>query len=157
MSIPRSCCTLVLSLLVSFSPVPCSAAALPAIDATIYTKQGELPLKLEMAVTPAAREQGLMARDSLRPNDGMVFVFPVEDDYGFWMKDTRIPLDMLFIDGGNTVVYIEHSAKPYSLKERQPHSKVGAVIELDGGRASREGIAVGDKVRYVLPEGTMVE
>lgn len=129
-----------------------SAFAQTPIDTVIYTTQGEVLLRLEAAVTPKAREIGLMKRDSLKPMDGMLFLFPRADDYSFWMKDTLIPLDILFVDEGHTIVHVEHNVPPYSLAARRCNRKVNAVIELDGGRAAREGIAVGDNVRYELPE-----
>lgn len=129
----------------------CSAKAVEVVDVVVYTTQGEVPLKLELAATPETREHGLMKRDALSPNDGMVFLFPAADDYAFWMKDTRIPLDMLFINAEHEIVYIEKAAKPYSTRSRSSGKEIVAVIELDGGRAGRESIVEGDRVRYDLP------
>lgn len=122
------------------------------IDATIFTKKGEVPLRLELAATPETRVHGLMERDSLAPLDGMVFLFPTPHDYAFWMKDTRIPLDMLFVDEKRRIVHIEADVPPYTKSERASGHEVVAVIELDGGRAARESIAKGDHVRYDLPK-----
>ncbi len=129
----------------------CSAKALEVVDAVVYTTQGEVPLKLELAATPETREHGLMKRDTLSPNDGMLFLFPTAEDYAFWMKDTRIPLDMLFINAAHEVVHIEVAAKPFSTRSRSSGKDIVAVIELDGGRAGRESIVEGDRVRYDLP------
>lgn len=127
------------------------ASSLPVIDAVIYTRDGEVPLMLEVAATPEARMTGLMDRDTIGPRDGMLFLFPVEHAYGFWMKNTNIPLDILFIDAKRRIVHIEAEATPHSLTERKPPVPVLSAIELDGGRASRDGIAVGDHLRYELP------
>lgn len=136
----------------------CSMAALAAsIDATIYTKKGEVPLQLELAATPESRVKGLMDRDSLDPLDGMLFLFPTPHDYSFWMKDTRLPLDMLFIDEQRRIVHIEANVAPYTKAERSSGQPVVAVIELDGGRASAESIAKGDHVRYDLPPSFKVQ
>ena len=132
--------------------LPLAAAAAPTIDATIYTTKGERPLKLETATTPAAREQGLMHRADLSDDDGMLFVFPKAYDAAFWMKDTEIPLDMLFIGPDHLITHIEANAKPYSLNPRRAGSPTEAVIELDGGRAAKDGVAVGDMVHYALPK-----
>lgn len=136
----------------------CATSALAEdVDATVFTKKGEVPLRLEVAATPETRIKGLMDRDSLAPLDGMLFLFPSPHDYSFWMKDTRIPLDMLFIDDKNRIVHVEADVPPYTKAERASGQQVVAVIELDGGRASRESIAKGDHVRYDLPPSFQVQ
>ncbi len=135
---------------------PGMALAAETIDTIIYTRQGERPLKLETATTPAQREQGLMNRTDLHGDDGMLFVFPTPADVAFWMKDTPLPLDMIFISPGHVITHIEASAKPYSLNPRRANATTVAVIELDGGRAAKDGVAVGDMVRYALPENMPV-
>lgn len=127
------------------------------IDATVYTQKGEVPLRLELAATPQTRIKGLMDRDSIAPLDGMVFIFPTPHDYTFWMKDTRIPLDMLFVNEKQSIVHIEANVTPYTKAERGSGQEVVTVIELDGGRAARESIAKGDHVRYDLPTSFHVE
>lgn len=123
----------------------------PVVDAVIYTKTGEVPVTLELAATPETRETGLMKRDTIGPHDGMIFIFPKAEDHTFWMKNTRIPLDMLFVRENRTIAHIASNTVPHSLTGRHADEPVCAVIELDGGRASREGIAEGDHVRYDLP------
>jgi hypothetical protein len=127
------------------------AASLLVTEATIFTTSGEVPLSLEVAATPDARMTGLMDRDEMGSEDGMLFLFPKAHDYAFWMKNTEIPLDILFINAKRRIVHIEASATPHTLTERSAGEPVVAVIELDGGRASREGVAIGDHVRYELP------
>lgn len=136
----------------------CATSAIAeVIDATVFTTKGEVPLRLELAATPETRLQGLMNRDSLAPLDGMLFIFPSAHDYSFWMKDTRIPLDMLFVDEKQRIVHIEADVPPYTKAERASGQSVIAVIELDGGRASRESVAKGDHVRYDLPPSFKVQ
>lgn len=137
------------ALVLFFAPAAWAAVA----DATIFTMGGEVPLKLEVAATPDARSQGLMYRESMGDVDGMVFLFPAPYDYAFYMKNTPLPLDMLFVDTNRQIVHIEANTKPYSLNTRSSGVEVVEVIELDGGRASREGIAVGDHVDVVPPAG----
>jgi uncharacterized membrane protein (UPF0127 family) len=120
-------------------------------NATIFTTRGEIPLKLEIAATPEARAHGLMERTSLTDSDGMVFLFPAPYDYAFYMKNTPLALDMLFINAQNEIVSITENAEPYSLTTHASGQDVVRVIELDGGRASREGIAIGDHVDVMLP------
>lgn len=146
--LPTLCLTLFLSS-VAVAQNPTTSAT---TDAVIYTKHGEVPLKLELAITPEARVQGLMNRESIQPLDGMLFIFPEPHDYHFWMKNTPIPLDMLFVRQDHTVAHIEENVPPRTLAERSADDDaICAVIELDGGRASREGIAEGDHVRYEIP------
>jgi len=131
--------------------LPTLAVAMGDTEATVYTRNGEVPLSLELATTPKERAQGLMKREELAPHDGMLFVFPTEGQHGFWMKNTPLALDMVFVDARQTIVTIVHDTTPYSTSLIRPRKPVVAVIELDAGRAAREGIAIGDKVRYALP------
>lgn len=142
--------------LAAFVAAPAAHAA-ELVDVVVYTKKGEVPLTLELAATPETRVQGLMNRDSLAPADGMLFIFPSPYDYSFWMKDTRIPLDMLFINDKRTIVHIEAEVPPYTRAERSSGQPITAVIELDGGRASAESIGKGDRVRYDLPKDIHVQ
>ena len=131
-----------------------SAFAASPIPAHIATAKGDVALTLETATTPETRNYGLMNRKTLKPNDGMVFLFPRESRLSFWMKDTLIPLDMLFIDKSGTIAHINPQATPLSTTPIDSSTPILTVIEIDGGRAAREGIAVGDKVTYRFPEGT---
>lgn len=116
----------------------------------------EVTLSLEIASTPQARATGLMKRSSIGPCDGMVFFFPSLNDtqpqfriQKFWMKDTRIPLDILFIDENSRITTIAHGL-PQSLTPIGPDIPSATVIEIDAGRAAKEGIKVGDIVHYEL-------
>lgn len=110
---------------------------------------GKQTYSLEVAATPKAREHGLMNRDHIGPCDGMAFFFSALAPQKFWMKNTRIPLDMLFVDAKGKVAAIV-TAKPYSETPVGPDIPISSVIEIDGGRASRDGIAIGDVVHYTL-------
>lgn len=136
--------------------LPGLAGAAQTVDAVIYTRQGERPLKLELAATPETREHGLMKRRELKPVDGMLFIFPEAGDYGFWMKNTLIPLDMLFVAENRTIVSIAANTVPNSRTIHSASQPIRAVIELDGGRANRDAIDVGDKVRYDLPDDIQI-
>ncbi len=125
-------------------------------DAVIFSRKGEVALSMELATSEAERTKGLMGRTELEPYDGMLFLFPKPSDYAFWMKDTPHALDILFIDATHTIVHISPDTKPFTTKPQAAGVPIIAVMELDAGRAAREGVAVGDKVRYVLPENTAV-
>ncbi len=134
-----------------------SALAAQTVRATIHTSHGETPLMLELATTPQTRAQGLMHRDSLTPNDGMLFIFPHSAPMAFWMKNTRISLDMLFINTQGKIMHIAAQTTPYSESPIDSHAAVNQVIELAGGQAAAHHIQTGDSVIYQLPEGTHVE
>lgn len=106
-------------------------------------------LRLETALDEMTREQGLMHRKTLGEGDGMAFFFPKTAPYKFWMKDTLLPLDILFVDEAGRIVYIA-TAHPLSLEYVGSNIPVETVIEIAGGRAAHEGIAVGDKVTYEI-------
>ncbi len=123
------------------------ANSIPPINTHIARAGHTVPLSLEVAATPVEREQGLMNRKHLTHHDGMAFFFPVTAPQKFWMKNTLMPLDMLFVDEAGSIVYIV-TDKPLSEEPVGPDSPVATVIELAGGRAKKSGIAVGDKVTY---------
>ena len=110
----------------------------------------ELSFEVEMALTPDQRSLGLMYRDALDPMSGMLFIYPGPQEVNMWMHSTRIPLDMLFIGSDGTIVKIKERAVPYSNEVINSGEPVVAVLELNGGTASRHGIQPGDRVR--LPE-----
>jgi uncharacterized protein len=106
---------------------------------------------VEIAADPELRAQGLMYRDHLRPASGMLFLFDRDDEYGFWMKNTRIPLSMIWIDSEKKIVHIKDNVPPCYIEQcpsYQPAVKARYVLELAAGEAERRGIKVGDVVRY---------
>jgi len=132
--------------------VSSAAYAAQTVPVTIHTSAGERKLFLEVAADDDARTTGLSKRDRMGKADGMLFVFPAAADYAFWMKDTHIPLDIIFIDPSRHVLSVHANAVPESLTPMWSGGKAGSVIELDGGRSRRDGIAVGDLVQYDLPK-----
>ena len=109
---------------------------------------------VEEARTPAQLEQGLMWRDHLAPDHGMLFIFPKPQVARMWMKDTRISLDMLFIDTAGKVLYIAHNTEPENYTTITAGVPVKAVLELPGGTCKKKGINVGDKVDHAVFDGT---
>ena len=120
---------------------------LPTAALVIDTAKGPTQFAVEMAVTWPQQEQGLMFRKTLAPNEGMLFDFGKEQETAFWMKNTLIPLDMLFIKANGTVARVAANAKPLSEESIPSYEPVRAVLEIAGGRAAQLGIKPGDKVR----------
>ncbi|HEX4077835.1 MAG TPA: DUF192 domain-containing protein [Rhizomicrobium sp.] len=115
---------------------------------TIDTAQGPRHFAVELAVTPGQEEQGLMYRRELAPDAGMLFDFGDTATRTFWMKNTLIPLDMLFIAGDGRIVDIHERAVPMSEDIIASQVPARAVLELNGGTVARLGIKPGDIVRY---------
>ena len=103
---------------------------------------------VEIADTPKAREVGLMFRKELADNAGMVFVFEAQYDQHFWMKNTYIPLDMIFIGDDLKVAGIIHRAAPETEKSLSVGKPSRYVLEVNGGLAQRAGIVEGAKVTF---------
>jgi uncharacterized membrane protein (UPF0127 family) len=104
--------------------------------------------KIEVATKPEERAQGLMFRRTLAPDAGMLFDFGRTDSVAMWMKNTFIPLDMLFITSDGSVVNIAQRTVPESLTAVPSAKPVRYVLEVPGGTASRLGLKPGDKVLY---------
>ncbi len=121
---------------------------LPVEPLQIVTHDGRVHrFRVEIADTYASRERGLMFRKSLGPDAGMLFDFKTEQPVAFWMKNTLIPLDMVFIDARGTVVNVAANAKPMSEANIPSDGPVLGVLEIRGGRAAEIGVQAGDKVR----------
>jgi uncharacterized membrane protein (UPF0127 family) len=114
----------------------------------VRTAQGDLPFEVELATTPRQRARGLMERRSLGPHAGMLFVFEEPREASFWMKNTYIPLDLLFIDVKGRIVRIAANATPESETPIPSGAVVLGVLEIAGSRAAEAGIAVGDRVLH---------
>ncbi len=104
------------------------------------------PFAIEVAKTKKQREKGLMMRRRLPPNYGMLFEFGEPQIITMWMKNTLVPLDMVFINAQGVIVHIEHSARPRSEKTITYGQPATGVLELPGGAAKRREIEVGDLV-----------
>jgi uncharacterized membrane protein (UPF0127 family) len=122
--------------------------AMAADDArlTIDTDHGPQVFAVELATTPTQMERGLMFRRNLPLNAGMLFVYPDARSVAFWMKNTLIPLDMLFIAGDGKVSRIVERTVPLSETPISSVEEVRAVLEVNGGTATRLGIKPGDVV-----------
>ncbi len=116
---------------------------------------GTAEFSVEIADTPATRARGLQGRDSLGGMNGMLFIFERPGTVSFWMKDTRIPLDMLFISESGVVSKIHHNATPYDLTAIPGGSGISAVLEINGGLSGQFGLNPGTEVRHPQLEQTI--
>jgi uncharacterized protein len=115
----------------------------------ISTKEGkEFTVQVEIADTPAKRELGLQYRRELPEDQGMLFLFPSEQVLSFWMKNTPISLDMLFINSQRKIVGIIHETVPFSTTPLSVAMPSQVVLEILGGLSRRRGISAGDSVSF---------
>ena len=117
---------------------------------TIETAKGPHQFSVEVMRTDEERARGLMNRPYLPADRGMLFDFKQPQIASMWMKNTLIPLDMLFIRKDGTISNIAENTEPHSLRSISSTEPVTGVLELNGGTASRLGIAPGDKVRHPM-------
>lgn len=126
-----------------------SAAGLEQIPVAVRTAGGqEHRFTVEVARTPEEQQQGLMNRPSLAPDRGMIFPHDPPRMASFWMKNTLIPLDIIFIRPDGTIVNIAENTVPLSLEPVPSLEPVAAVLELAGGRTAELGIRAGDRVEW---------
>lgn len=117
---------------------------------TIETEAGEQTFQIEIADDPEEITTGLMNRESMPADAGMLFDFGNAREPAMWMKNTLISLDMLFITGDGTIQMIARNTVPGSLRTISPGMPVKGVLEINGGRAAELGIEPGDKVNHEI-------
>ena len=126
-----------------------SAADAVATQVAVSVADGrKVSFHVELARTPAEREQGLMYRDHMAPDAGMLFLFERPSPLTFWMKNTFIPLDMIFIGGDRRIVGIVENAQPRTLSSRSVAGLSQYVLEINGGLAAKLGIRAGAGVDF---------
>lgn len=103
---------------------------------------------IEYATTPETRRIGLMNRSQLDLSAGMLFVFPTPRKAPFWMKDTLIPLDIIWMNDKLEISYIKHNATPLSTESIMPPKAALYVLEINGGLTQKLGIKVGDQLHF---------
>jgi uncharacterized protein len=104
----------------------------------------------ELADEPAERSQGLMFRQELGKDRGMLFIFPQDSQGPFWMKNTLIPLDIIFIGADKKIVSIAERATPQTTTPREPAGPYRYVLEIEGGRSDELNVQAGDGVEFPL-------
>lgn len=129
-------------------PVPEPLSRWPTGTVTVTGKHAPRSFRAWLAATDARREQGLMFVRSLEQDQGMWFQFDVPDMLNFWMKNTFIPLDIVYVAGDGRIVRIADRAAPFSLTPIPSGVPAVAVLELGGGVAKRLGIRAGDHATF---------
>jgi uncharacterized membrane protein (UPF0127 family) len=148
-----------LVLLLALACAQRNGAPAPATTTTVAPAASEarviLPDKfaviVEVASDDPTREQGLMYRDHLADDRGMIFLFPQAGEYPFWMKNTLIPLDMIWIDAEHRIVHIAHDVPPCKADpcpNYPPNAKASSVLELAAGVAAKHHLADGNVLRF---------
>ena len=114
---------------------------------------GESCYTVELARTPEEQSRGLMERQYLARDSGMLFIFPSEGVYPFWMKNTLIPLDIIWLDSNRSIVFISRNSQPCGTGECpsiNPGKSARYVLELNGGTSDRIGLKEGDKAVFEI-------
>jgi uncharacterized protein len=119
---------------------------------TVSLGSEKIVLQLEIAACPGERIRGLQGRTSLKDDGGMLFLINPVDKVSMWMKDTYIPLDILFVDADDRVVGLVESTTPLSLRSISSPQVVAAVVEVNAGFIRRSGVQLGHRLQYDLPD-----
>jgi uncharacterized membrane protein (UPF0127 family) len=141
-------CVLALLALVFFTLLSSGASS----TGRLQTASGAHEIVVELASTEREREVGLMNRDSMPADQGMLFDFKETRLITMWMKNTYIPLDMVFMDESGRVTHVAANAQPLSLDIISSREPARYVLELNGGTAARYGLKAGDRLEHpVIP------
>jgi len=120
-------------------------------EAQVYFK--DHCFSVELALTPEEKGRGLMHRENLPKDRGMLFIYEKEGEYSFWMKNVLIPLDIIWIDKDKKVVYIAENCRPcpdVPCPSIRPDSPAKYVLEINGGLASEIGLSVGSQLEFEI-------
>ena len=120
----------------------------PPVPLTIVSKESTHTFSIERAITLDQQARGMMFRESMEPDTGMLFEFDEPKIATIWMKNTPLPLDIIFVRSNGKILKIEHMAQPYKLRSASSEAIVAAVLELQGGRSKELGIMPGDIVQH---------
>jgi uncharacterized protein len=137
------------------APTTTTGSAAPAAPAAVEGPRVVFPdgtvIHVEIAADDATREQGLMFRDRMAEDRGMIFIFPANGAYPFWMKNTLIPLDMIWIDDQRRIVHVASNVPPCKADpcpNYPPNAAAKYVLELAAGVAAKHHLANGQVLRY---------
>lgn len=149
MSLFRTLRSALLLFLVLLLPASLMAKELPTAGLVIQTKGGQQHhFTVELAISAREQERGLMFRERMAPDAGMLFLYDTPVMASFWMKNTILSLDMLFIEKDGTIANIYADAEPGNLTPIRSTKPVTGVLEINAGLASRLGIHPGDRVLH---------
>ena len=144
---------LALAWLAACHPEPTVAGTGDAGSRVIFiTSGGEVPVLVEIADSPAEQRRGLMFRKELAADHGMLFTFAIEEEHPFWMKNTYIPLDMIFVDAARKVVGVVANAEPLNETALTVGKPSKYVVEVNAGFAAKNGIGEGASASFDIPE-----
>lgn len=146
----RSSAALVVALLITCSK-PVSTTLSQPYTGSLITLPDGYAVRIEAAADDPTRAQGLMYRDRVPAGTGMLFLFPQSGDYPFWMKNTLVPLDMIWIDEQKRVVHVESNVPPCKADpcpNYPPHSQAKYVLELGAGEAGKHRVANGSTLKF---------
>lgn len=130
------------------APATHPVSGLPVVTLTVTGAKGAHAFRVEVARTSEEQAQGLMFRTAMGADEGMIFPMDPPRDASFWMRNTVIPLDIIFIGADRRILNIAANAVPYSETPLPSAGPVSGVLELNGGRAAQLGIGPGDKVDW---------
>ncbi len=134
--------------------LPLAALAAERERLVVETAAGlEFPFSVEIADTPELRARGLMFRTRMAVDEGMLFLFDREEIQSFWMKNTRLSLDIIYISSAGEIIDLHARATPGSLRSVVSKAPAQFVLELIGGTAARLGIRPGDRIRHLAVGG----
>lgn len=123
-------------------------SGLRIVPLTVTTASGPHVFKVEVAASPAEQERGLMFRTAMGADEGMIFPMDPPRPTAFWMKNTVIPLDIIFVGADHKVLNIAANAVPYDLEPLPAFGNAAGVLEINGGRAAQIGLKPGDTVSW---------
>lgn len=125
-----------------------AVSGLPVIPLTVTSRGRQFKFRVEVARTEAEQERGLMFRTQMGADEGMIFPMQPPRNTAFWMKNTVIPLDIIFIGRDRRILNIAANAVPYDEHPLPSAGPASGVLELNGGRAAALGIGPGDRVEW---------
>lgn len=123
-------------------------SGLAVVPLTVSTANGQRRFRVEVAASGAEQEKGLMFRTALGPDEGMIFPMNPPRPAAFWMRNTVIPLDIIFIGADRRILNIAANAVPYDERPLPSQGLAAGVLEIAGGRAAQLGIVPGDRVTW---------
>ena len=141
------CVTLAVAQVVDRSP----QLDLPRVAVTVTTQTGDHTFDAQVADTPQTRSKGLMFRRDMPPREGMLFIFEQEQPLSFWMENTPLPLDLIFIRDDGSVRHVAKNAVPYSRASIPSRGSARFVLEVNAGVADEIGLKQGDLIAFPRP------
>ena len=141
------------------TPAPSPATTTAAASAQRIILPDNFVVSVEVAANEELRSQGLMYRDQLAENRGMIFLFQQPGEYPFWMKNTLIPLDMIWMDAQHRIVHIAHDVQPCKADpcpNYPPNAQASSVLELAAGVAAKHHLADGNVLRFEGMENVVI-